>query len=115
MTLSTGSLLYAGGSNYYWSSTTYPNAIYAYHIAFSSINLNISDYYTRFLGFSVRGGYVDLGNGSLVSAGLSNLYWSATTYSNTTYAYYLAFDNINVHPSSHNNRFYSFSAHQASL
>ncbi len=107
--LDTGSLRNAGLNNYYWSATTYPNATYAYYLYFHSTNVYPSYYYDRFVGFSVRGGDVDLDTGALRYAGIDSFYWSATTYPSATYAYLLDFNSTNVGPSYYNARFYGFS------
>ena len=51
--LHTGSLRSAGLDRHYWSTTTYPNATYAYYLNFNSTNVYPSDYSSRFYGFSV--------------------------------------------------------------
>ena len=107
--LGTGSLRNAGYGSIYWSAATYPNATYAYHLRFDSTSSIPSDYHNRFLGFSVRGGDVDLDTGALRYAGIDSFYWSATTYPSATYAYLLDFNSTNVGPSYYNARFYGFS------
>ena len=59
--------------------------------------------------YYVRGGHVTLDTGALRYAGLDSYYWSATTYPNATYAYYLDFNSTGVHPSGYRNRFGGFS------
>ena len=107
--LDTGSLGRAGLSSYYWSATTYPNATDAYNLDFGRTNAYPSHYTNRFYGFSVRGGHVYLDTGSLRNAGDNSNYWSATTYPNTTNAYYFHFYSTNVYPSIYYNRFFGFS------
>ncbi len=125
--LDTGSLRNAGLNNYYWSATTYPNATNTYFLHSNSTNVYPSYYINRFYGFSVhqitiltnntaasplyyvRGGYVALDTGSLRYAGVGSSYWSATTYTSATGAYYLDFDSTSVVPSNYNHRFYGFS------
>ncbi len=109
--LDTGSLRYAGINSFYWSATTYPNAILAYDLAFNSTGVFPSYYNSRFAGFSLRGGAVHLNTGSLWGAGINSNYWSATTYPDATHAYHLHFNSTNVIPSYYNLRFYSFSVH----
>ena len=104
-----GSLRLAGFSSLYWSSTTYPNTTYAYDLSFYSTDVYQSHYNSRFYGFSVRGGDVNLSTGSLRYADVNSLYWSATTYPNATHAYYLDFNSASVLPSHYNNRFDGFS------
>ncbi len=58
---------------------------------------------------NVRGGNVYLDTGSLRGAGDNSNYWSATTYPNTTNAYYFHFYSTNVYPSIYYNRFFGFS------
>lgn len=107
--LNTGSLRYADSSSLYWSATTYPNIKYAYHLDFDSTGVIPSNHHHRFHGFSVRGGYIYLGTGSLRYANLISHYWSSTTYPNATYTYYLHSDNANIYPAYSNHRFYGFS------
>lgn len=107
--LDTGSLRDASVANYHWSSTTYTNTIYAYNLNFHSTIIFPSYRYGRFLGFSVRGGYVTLSAGSLKATGYNSVYWSSMTYPNTTYAYYLDFASTNVNPSYYYDRFIGFS------
>lgn len=107
--LDTGSLRRTGNGGFYWSTTTYPNATYAYRLNFDNSNVDPSDYHGRFYGFSVRGGYTDLKNGSLRAAGLNTYYWSAATYPNAIFAYVLYFDKTDTNPSYCGNRFDGFS------
>ena len=107
--LNTGSLRGAGDNSYYWSATTYPNATNAYDLDFNSTNVLPSDYYRRFYGFSVRGGYIGLHTGSLRNAGFDGFFWSATTYPSATRAYDLGFNSTNVLPSHYYGRFLGFS------
>lgn len=59
--------------------------------------------------YYVRGGLSDLSTGSLRSASRYGLYWSATTYPNTMYAYALYFYSASITPSHFHNRFLGFS------
>ena len=48
------SLRYAGADGYYWSSTAYSSASYAYYLGFYSGYVNPSSSYSRYGGLSVR-------------------------------------------------------------
>ena len=109
ISLYAGSLRDASFNSFYWSATTYSNAILAYGLSFGSTSSIPSGYNNRFYGFSVRGGHVAVDAGSLRLAGFSSLYWSSTTYPNTTYAYLLSFYSTDVYQSHYNSRFYGFS------
>ena len=49
-----GSSRAVGNGSYYWATTAYPNASYAYNQAFGSANVLPSNTNNRALGFSVR-------------------------------------------------------------
>ena len=49
-----GSTRGLGGSSYYWATTAYPNASYAYYQYFNKANVYPSVSYNLALGFSVR-------------------------------------------------------------
>lgn len=107
--LDTGSLRNASYNSNYWTSTTYPSATYAYRFHFNNTDVVPSHYNLRFLGFSVRGGYIYLVTGSLRDAGRSSLNWSTTTYPSTTDAYYFHFYSTNTYSSDYSYRFHGFS------
>lgn len=110
--LCNGSLRAAGYDNYYWSPTIYPNTTNAYNLGSNRTYVYPSAHNYQFLGFSVRGGIVYLGTGSVRFAGYGNNYWSSTTYSNATNAYDFPFNNSYIHPSNHSSRFHGFSINQ---
>lgn len=80
-------------------------------MALSSIHHSTTPVSTVSRCAPVRGGYIALRSGSLRDASYASIYWSATTYPNTTSTYLLHFDGTNILPSDYDNRYYGFSVH----
>ena len=95
---------YANIKGYYWNNGN----------PYTSItNGSAADNYRKNVAagplYFTHSGAVHLESGSLRTGGIASIYWSATTYPNATYAYYVAANSTNVYPSNYSNRYIGFS------